>query len=75
MTQEELVKARRAVGLPTKMRVRHEKYGECFVWAYVRVQAEMAAAIKWKCSWEDEREKMHIRVDSDQSGYEEACAV
>ena len=75
MTQEELMKARRAVGLPTKMRVRHEKYGECFVWAFARVQAEMDAAIHWKCNWEEEREKMHIRVASDQSGYEEACAV
>ena len=75
MTQEELIKARRAVNLPTKMRVRHEKYGECFVWAFCRVQAEMAACLEWKCSWAEERERMHIRVAGDQSGYEEACAV
>ena len=75
MTAEEIIQARRKVNLPTKMKVRHEKFGECIVWAYARVQAEMAAALHWKCSWDEEHSKMHMSVLNDQSGYEEACRV
>lgn len=70
MTGQEIIQARKMLGLPTKMRVRHDKFGCCDVWAYSRVQAEMAACLEWKCSWDEEREKMRITVLRDQDGYE-----
>ena len=75
LTAEDVMRARREKGLPTKMKVRHEKYGACIVWAFARVQAEMAACLQWKCSWEEERDRMHISVMREQTGYEEACRV
>lgn len=62
MKMEEIVKSRKKVGLPTKLRISHEAYGSIELWAYSIEQAILFAGLTWECDFIKERENMRIEL-------------